>query len=763
MTLISPERRYILLLIGTFFSLSVSAQTIVQWAARVVDYSSELSELQHSARQATGKPNILPSGGDNPNAWSPFNNNTQEFIKLQFDLPMPIVQIAIGETYNPGSVKEVFTYDENGKEYSVYKADPGPIDEPYRMLRIMIPPTPYNVTAIKIEIDGKSVEGFASIDCVGISNSDAPIEAKINHIANINTKLLVNRLNEKVNSPYRENKPLLTKDRKTLYFSRRGHPDNVGGEDDLEDIWISDIDSKTLDWGEARNVGEPLNNTDPNFISSFLLDKEELIILGNEYLQGGMKYGISTSLRTSDSTWSKPENLRIFNDKNEHENVNFWLTPDSEILIISEEGRGTEGYRDLYVSFLQKNGLWTEPLHMGGIINTAGEEESPYLMPDKKTLFFSSNGHSGYGKRDLFMTRRLDNSWQSWTEPENLGPVINSPEDEKFLFLPLDGGYGYFCRHIDGYSLDIHTFTLPLVTEQLRIVSLCGQITDPDTQQPLDAEVVFSRLRDAVEVGRVRTDEGGNYCIELPADEIYSYRAEIPGFIPVGTTVDLLDVSDLNVFAVSLDRLDLDSVDLKQGHQLEIPEDVMKAVAITLAMPTLKRDTIQIVNSQRKELAFPGFDSEINVSGVKSPDLKPVNSNAIIQEGATPQVNVKAKMVRALPGTSFIIRNVFFDFDKDILKPKSWVEIKNLAKFMNDYPDAIVELAGHTDNYGTPEYNIDLSERRVKAVRAALATLGIKEERLQFVWYGEEVPIASNRNRFGRALNRRVEFTIVSM
>ena len=118
MTLVSPLSRYILLIFCVLSSIDVSAQTIVQWASRVEDYSSELSELQHSAKQITGKPNILPAGGDNPNAWSPFNNNTQEFIKVQFDLPMPIVQIAIGETYNPGSIKEVFTYDEDGNGYT---------------------------------------------------------------------------------------------------------------------------------------------------------------------------------------------------------------------------------------------------------------------------------------------------------------------------------------------------------------------------------------------------------------------------------------------------------------------------------------------------------------------------------------------------------------------------------------------------------------------------------------------------------------------
>ena len=767
MRLFSPIRSYFLTLLLVLLSVCANAQTVVQWASRVVDYSSELSTLQNSARQALAKPNILPAGGDNPNAWSPFNNNTVEYITVQFDLPMPIVQIAIGETYNPGAIREVIAYDENDAEYKVYEGNPGPVEEEYRMLRIFLDKTAYNVKALKVVIDGRAVDGFTAIDCIGVSNSREPIEAKINLMPNINTKLEVYRLNDLVNSTSREIKPLLTRDKQTLYYSRRGHPDNVGGEDDLEDIWLSDFDKKTQDWGKARNLGEPLNNIDPNFISSFLQEDEELIILGNEYLEGGMRYGISKSRRTSDSTWTYPENLRIFNDLNVHENVNFWLTPDSEVLIISEEGRGTEGYRDLYVSFLQKDGLWTEPLHMGPVINTAGEEEGPYLMPDKKTLFFTSNGHSGYGKKDVFMTRRLDNSWQSWTDPENLGPVINSEVDDMFLFLPLDGGFGYFCREVEGNDLDIHSFTLPLVTEQLRIVSLCGKITDPDTQQPLDAEVVFSRLRDGVEVGRVRTDVGGNYCIELPADEIYSYRAEIPGFIPVGSTVDLLDVSDLNIFAVSLDRLDLDSVDLAAGAPLEVPQDVMRAVAITLAMPELKRDSIEILNAQRRELAFPSMNSDQSISGVETTEIVALDTaagnNAIIEEGPTAQVKVNAQVVKAVPGRTFIIRNVFFDFDKDILKPQSWVEIRNLAKFMNDYPTAVVELAGHTDNYGTLEYNVDLSERRVKAVRKALASLGIKEDRLEFVWYGEEVPIASNRTRAGRALNRRVEFTILKM
>ena len=739
-------KQFLTLLIFSAVFQTAVAQTTVQWATRVAEVSSEFTELEHSARQALLKPNILPSGGDNPNAWRPYKPNTQEYIKVEFELPMPIEQIAIGETYNPGAISKVYAYDPEGNEHLIFEQKPGPIRELWRMFRIFIDKTDYNVKALKIIIDGAAVDGFSDIDCIGVSNASEPIQAKINLMPDINTKLQVYRLNDLINSDKREIKPLLTRDGKTLYYSRRGHEDNVGGLDDLEDIWYSDFDNITQDWSLGLNIGEPLNNLDPNFISGFLQEDEEYIVLGNEYLSGRMNYGISKSRRLNKTTWTYPQNMRIYNDLNVHENVNFGITTDSEVLIISEEGRGTEGQRDLYVSFLQRDGLWTEPISMGPIINTAGEEEGPFLMPDKKTLIFSSNGHSGYGRKDLFMTRRLDNSWRSWTEPENLGPVINSEEDDMFLFIPQDGSFGYFCREVEGNDLDIHSLTLPLVTRQLRLVTLCGKITDPDTEEALDSEVVFSRLRDGVEVGRVRTDANGNYCIELPADEIYSYKAVIPGFIPVGSTIDLLDVSDLNVYAVNLDRLDLDSTRLDMGQPIEVPEDVIKAVAITLALPELKRDTFEILNAQRRELGLPDLSPNAVISGVQLPQL-----------AANPQ------LVKAVPGQSFIIKNVFFDFDLAILKPESWIEIRNLVEFMNDYPNAVVELSGHTDAYGTDDYNIRLSKRRVEAVQRAMASQGISAKRLKFVWYGEKYPIATNYTRAGRALNRRVEFQIIEL
>ena len=104
-----------LVLVGIQFSNGQS----VQWASKVIDFSSELTPIQYSAQQALGQPNVLPAGGQNPGAWTPDKPKRAEFIKLGYDKPMQIQQIAIAESYNPGALYKVYVYDEAGKEYLV--------------------------------------------------------------------------------------------------------------------------------------------------------------------------------------------------------------------------------------------------------------------------------------------------------------------------------------------------------------------------------------------------------------------------------------------------------------------------------------------------------------------------------------------------------------------------------------------------------------------------------------------------------------------
>ena len=167
-------RRLLTLAIFCIISGSVSAQN-VQWASEVIEFSSELSPLQYSASQALNNPNVLPNGGENPNAWTPKNPNRMEFIKVGFENPIKIQQIAVGESYNPGAVSTVYIYDKAGNETQVYTFNSRPIGEEGRLLNIFINPTEFEVAAVKVELDGRAVPGYNSIDAIGVSDSEVPI------------------------------------------------------------------------------------------------------------------------------------------------------------------------------------------------------------------------------------------------------------------------------------------------------------------------------------------------------------------------------------------------------------------------------------------------------------------------------------------------------------------------------------------------------------------------------------------------------------
>src|SRR6478735_5439779 len=244
-------------LLFTFFNLIAKAQ-VVQWASKVIDFSSELTPVQYSAQQALGKPNVLPAGGQNPSAWAPDKPDRKEFLKLGFDNPINVRQIAIAESHNPSALYKVFVYDEAGIEHEVATLNPMAIPMKGRMLTVFIEMTTYKVSAVKLEFDGAAVPDYYGIDAVAISDSNYPIIAFIPTPSLLASGIVTEALDKNVNSEYSELNPLLSPDGKVLYFSRKNHPDNVGGVEDKEDIWYSELgeDGK---WQLAKNMGFQFN------------------------------------------------------------------------------------------------------------------------------------------------------------------------------------------------------------------------------------------------------------------------------------------------------------------------------------------------------------------------------------------------------------------------------------------------------------------------------------------------------------------------
>src|SRR5258706_5686101 len=386
-------------LLGLVFSAAsfISFSQSVQWASKVIEFSSELTPLQYAASQALGKPNVLPSAGQNPNAWTPDKPKRVEFIKLGYSNPAQIRQIAIAESFNPGSLYKIYIYDEAGKEHLINTFIPQAVALQGRMLNIFMERTSYKVSAVKLEFDDKVLSDYFSIDAVAISDSNYPIMADIVRPELLASGLLIERLDKNVNSEYNDFNALLSPDGKTLYFSRQNHPGNIGGVKDKEDIWYSELgpDGK---WTLAKNAGPQLNNAYPNFVSSVTTatpdGKAVILVLGNQYKDNGkMVSGVSVSNNIG-GQWSKPKTLQIKNDYNYNERAQYFLSNTQKVLLMSVDRDDTKGGRDIYASFSENDTIWSEPLNLGNDINTAGEESTPFLASDDRTLYFSSNGYS---------------------------------------------------------------------------------------------------------------------------------------------------------------------------------------------------------------------------------------------------------------------------------------------------------------------------------------------------------------------------------
>jgi hypothetical protein len=260
-------------------------------------------------------------------------------------------------------------------------------------------------------------------------------------------------LNPSINGPYTELKPALSPDGKRLYFSRHVHPDNTHGEEDMEDIWYSEFDATDNSWGAPVLMLGSLNNAGPNFINNVSVTGDT-VILGNQYLKNGkMRAGLSYSVRVN-GEWNAPKNIHIKHDYNISNQANAFVSVKNGVIISAIQRAETYGGRDLYVSFWDGHNA-TEPINMGGILNTEFEESSPFLDADNKTLYFASKGHHGYGGYDIWVSERLDDSWTNWSEPRNLGPAVNGDHDDEFFSITHCGNYAIFSKEVSVHNIDL--------------------------------------------------------------------------------------------------------------------------------------------------------------------------------------------------------------------------------------------------------------------------------------------------------------------
>lgn len=533
--------RFFLHITLCFLSYLAQAQQ-VQWATKVISFSSEYSAgngQQYRAIQVLGKPNKLPQAESGASAWRAAQADTgEEWVKVGFETPTSIRQIVIAENFGAGCVTTVLAYDTQGQEYVLYKSKPEATQRGAGIHRIWLPKlTPYQVAAIKVVLDTKLVEGWNEIDAIGISADDKPVEAVINLAKNVPKELKKENLGANVNSKANEVAPVISPDGRTIYFTRFDHPENLKAKEDY-DVWFSE--EKNGVWQKAKNMGNPVNNLQENSICYISPDDRTALLMNIYRPDGTLTKGVSIS-RKNATGWTLPQEIRLQNYVNDHPFSGFYIGPNGKVMVLSLQDANTKGGADLYISFPQADGTWSSPKNMGFDLNTADDEFTPFLATDNQTLYFTSNGRSGYGEMDIYVSRRLDDTWMRWSEPENLGPAFNTSDYEAHFTIPASGAYAYFCSSENSIGeFDIFRMKLPNPIRPVPTVLLQGIVLDQLTKQPVAAEVIVEDLDQKQEPQRLDFDPAvGDFKIVLDTKKQYGLTAQRKGYQASGVVIDL--------------------------------------------------------------------------------------------------------------------------------------------------------------------------------------------------------------------------------
>jgi outer membrane protein OmpA-like peptidoglycan-associated protein len=397
--------------------------------------------------------------------------------------------------------------------------------------------------------------------------------------------------------------------------------------------------------------------------------------------------------------WSSPSKLKL-NTKYHESSATFSF--DGRTMYFVSDRPGGYGGGDIYITKKDDKGRWSTPVNAGPVINTPESEEGVFMQSDGKTLYFSSQGHKGMGGFDIYKSS-FDNG--QWTEPVNMGYPINTPDDDVFFSIAASGIHGYYSSvKPDGYGAqDIYEITF-LGAEKPVINNTEDNLLASQTQ-PVSETVIEPVV--AILDNQVTLLKG------IVSDEI--------NLAPVGAVIEITD-NDKNEIISSFES------NSKTGKYL-------------VSLPSGKNYGITV-----KAEGYLFHSENLNIP--PSTTYREINKD------------IKLKKVEV--GSTIVLNNIFFDFNKATLRPESASELDRLVKLLTDLPTLKIEISGHTDNIGASAYNKKLSEQRAKSVVDYLVGKSIAADRLTFVGYGFDKPIATNDTEEGRQMNRRTEFKIIS-
>ncbi|MCU0431469.1 MAG: OmpA family protein [Cytophagaceae bacterium] len=657
------------------------AQLEVSWACKLISTNDSAKNAYNGPYYALGGPdNILNPFYNFNDSWIPglrysLKNGKYDYseqggvLHAEFEFCEALVpkQLLIFETAAPGTITKIELTDTENKVYPVYHADAQNMLGQQGRM--------FTLALKNISSKIKRIKILCEPSKVpGFSGIKAIGISSTDKTYNPNASLPPGELFSGMREGLK-----LTVDSAYDYTSAEITSDNkhmyLTCHKNKDNTDLYEANGQGMVWEKFKPVGKPINNEKYNHPAGIMPCNNTLYMV-NRYNPDGtyLDGAVSVSYKTKNG-WSHPENLIIEDWSNNHIYESYTVSYDNKFIVGQFGHKKCYGEGDLYAMIRKEDGTYGAPINLGPVINTANDEANPYLASDGRTLFFASSGHPGYGSMDVFMSVRLDDTWTNWSTPINLGYRINTAGSELSFKMSADGtyAYGYYGNPVSG-QMEIYRINLSAnsIIKPKPVHFFCGAVFEGKTGKEMVARVRIQNL-DTGETEADFTTNKYNGAFQLMMEDKpgkYAIFAEAKGYVSVRKEYTIA----------------------KNNRYTEHKVDI---------------------------LLFPL------------------------------ELNAKVTM-----------NTVYFKQSTAELMPQSTSELNGIVEIMNKNPKMKIEIRGHTDNIGNPKDNYLLSLDRANAVKTFLIQQGIDASRITTKGFGGTMPVNSNKTEEDRLQNRRVEFLV---
>ncbi len=571
--------------------------------------------------------------------------------------------------------------------------------------------------------------------------------------------LIKENIGPNINTKENELHPVIDGNTSTLFFTRAKQNkslDKTKPNLNNNSIWIAQMDSDKQ-WQSSIKASTPLNNKGNNSVVSFSSDNS-FIYLGNTYQSNGQPKGtgISKTRFNTSLNFDVPDNIHIEDFQNNGRISSYHVSPNGQVLFLTMDSQKNYRNSDLYVSLRINDSTFSKPKEIT-ILNTPFDEGTPFLSSDYRTLYFSSNGHPGYGSFDIFYSKRIGNEWSSWSKPINVGPKINTIKWEGHYTESLDQRYRMFVsnagmNHVGGD--DIYCLIDPLNKDS---ISKSLMITDQNSK-PINKAMVMIRESNGKIFDRSDITDG-EIKMSLPFNEgLFLYLKKDGYFFhPLSVDTNLKKLHSLQI------------TQLLDHTPITIPCNTKDSITRYSLTPWVKllKDNADLhisVNGPSwetcSELKDFFIEQEIPHQLIHIVDTNATNCYVITRPDyrSLKETSIPLKKIKRLKNlsvdTKYLLEAFQYDADSFNLTRSMKKELDGLILLLNQNPQFRLVLIGHTNTLPPHPYCDNLSLKRVQEIRNYFQGKEMESNRYSTISLGKRYPLHKTKNQ---TKNQRVE------